>query len=38
VIGRRYSAVVGFETAEDAKKAAAIIKRATAVKQRSPHR
>jgi hypothetical protein len=28
VIGRRYSAVVGFESAEDAKKAATLIKRA----------
>ena len=34
VIGRRYSAVVGFETAEDAKKAAALIKKATVPKAR----
>jgi hypothetical protein len=33
VVGRRYSAVVGFETAEDAKKSATIIKR-TAAKQK----
>jgi len=30
VIGRRYSAVIGFKTAEDAKKAAALIKNAAA--------
>ncbi len=37
VIGRRYSAVIGFETAEDAKKAASLIKQTTAVKkQRRP--
>ena len=34
VIGRRYSAVIGFENAEDAKKAAALIKKTTAVKAR----
>jgi len=33
VVGRRYSAVVGLETAEDAKKTATIIKR-TAAKQK----
>lgn len=30
VVGRRYAAVAGFETAEDAKKAAAVIKRTAA--------
>ena len=34
VIGRKYSAVIGFETAEDAKKAASLIKRVTVVKKR----
>jgi hypothetical protein len=33
VIGRRYSAVIGFETAEDAKKAATLIKKATEFKK-----
>jgi hypothetical protein len=33
VVGRRYSAVIGFETADDAKKSATIIKR-TAAKQK----
>ena len=32
VIGRRYSAVIGFDTADDEKKAAALIKKATAAK------
>jgi hypothetical protein len=36
VIGRRYAAVIGFETAEDAQKAAALIKRATAIKKPRP--
>jgi hypothetical protein len=36
VIGRHYSAVIGFETAEDAKKAAALIKKTTAVKKTAP--
>jgi hypothetical protein len=34
VIGRRYSFVVGFETEEDARKAAALIKKVTAVKKK----
>jgi hypothetical protein len=34
VIGRRYSAVVGFETEADAKTATALIKKATASKRR----
>jgi hypothetical protein len=34
VIGRKYSVVVGFETEEDAKKAATVIKKATAGKKR----
>ena len=34
VIGRRYSAVVGFETDADAKKAATLIKKATASKRK----
>jgi hypothetical protein len=34
VIGRRYSAVIGFETTEDAKKAASFVKRVTVVKER----
>lgn len=29
VVGRKYSAVIGFETAEDARKASSLIKRAT---------
>jgi hypothetical protein len=33
VIGRRYSAVIGFETAEEAKKAATLIKKTTAIKK-----
>ena len=34
VIGRRYSAVIGFETDADAKKAATLIKKATARKRK----
>lgn len=34
VIGRKYAAVAGFDTAEDARNAAALIKKATAVKKR----
>jgi len=34
VIGRRYSAVIGFASDEDAKKAASLIKRATVAKKR----
>ena len=34
VIGRRYSAVIGFEAHADAKKAAALIKKATASKRK----
>ncbi len=34
VIGRRYSVVMGFETEDDAKKAAPVIKKATAGKKR----
>jgi hypothetical protein len=34
VVGRRYSAVVGFHRDEDAKTAAALIKKATAVKRK----
>jgi hypothetical protein len=34
VIGRKYSAVLGFETEEDAKKATPVIKRAAAPKKR----
>ncbi len=37
-VGRRYSAVVGFETAEDAKKTAAILKRAARQKSRAAAR
>ena len=33
VIGRKYSALFGFETAQDASKAAALLKKATAPKQ-----
>jgi hypothetical protein len=37
VIGRRYSAVIGFDSPEDAKKAASLIKKATATAgQRRP--
>jgi len=36
VIGRRYSAVIGFETPEDAKKAASLIKRITTVQKPRP--
>jgi hypothetical protein len=38
VIGRRYSAVIGFDTPEDGKKAAALIKKATATKPRAPRK
>ena len=38
VVGRRYSGVFGFESAEDAKKAADIIKRASARPRRSAGR
>jgi hypothetical protein len=34
VIGRRYAAIIGFESAEDAKKAATLIKRTTTVKRK----
>jgi hypothetical protein len=34
VIGRRYSAVIGFESAEDAKKVATLIKKATTRKRK----
>jgi hypothetical protein len=34
VIGRRYAAIIGFESAEDAKKAATLIKRATTRKRK----
>jgi hypothetical protein len=34
VIGRRYSAVIGFENDADAKKAATLIKKATASKRK----
>jgi hypothetical protein len=34
VIGRRYSAVIGFDKAEDAKKAASLLKRVTVAKKR----
>jgi hypothetical protein len=34
VIGRKYSMVCGFETADDAKRASAVIKKATAPKKR----
>jgi hypothetical protein len=34
VIGRKYSVVMGFETEDDAKKAAQVIKKATAGKKR----
>jgi hypothetical protein len=34
VVGRRYSAVVGFHRDEDAKTAAALIKKATTVKKK----
>ena len=34
VVGRRYSAVIGFETAAEAKKAAALIKKAKPAKRR----
>jgi len=34
VIGRRYSAVIGFENNEDAKKAAALIKKTTITKRK----
>jgi hypothetical protein len=34
VVGRRYSAVAGFESGTDAKKAAALIKKATAPKKK----
>jgi hypothetical protein len=34
VIGRRYSAVFGFETEDDARKATALIKKATLQKKR----
>ncbi len=34
VIGRRYAAVIGFETAEDAKKAATLIKKTTTRKRK----
>jgi hypothetical protein len=34
VIGRKYSAVIGFDSAEDAKKAASVIKRITVAKKR----
>ena len=34
VIGRRYSAVIGFESDEDAKKAAALIKKTTVSKRK----
>ena len=34
VIGRKYSVVMGFETEEDARKAAPVIKKATAAKKR----
>lgn len=34
VLGRRYSAVIGFETPEDAKKAAQLIKKVTARKSK----
>jgi hypothetical protein len=34
VIGRKYSAVVGFENEEDARKAASLIKKATAKKKK----
>ena len=37
VIGRRYSAVIGFETSEDAKKAASLIKSLTTA-QKPPSR
>ena len=33
VVGRRYSAVLGFESAADAKKAAAVIKKAKPSRQ-----
>jgi hypothetical protein len=38
VVGRRYSGVFGFESAEDAKQAADIIKRASARPRRSAGR
>jgi hypothetical protein len=34
VIGRRYAAIIGFESAEDAKKAATLIKRTTTGKRK----
>lgn len=34
VVGRKYSAVIGFDTADDAKVAAALIKKATAGKKK----
>lgn len=34
VMGRKYSAVIGFDTAEDAKKGAGLIKKATAAKKK----
>jgi hypothetical protein len=36
VVGRKYSAVMGFETADSARKAASLIKKATAAKKRKP--
>ena len=34
VVGRKYSAVIGFDTADDAKMAAALVKKATAGKKK----
>jgi hypothetical protein len=34
VVGRKYSAVIGFDTADDAKMAAALIKKATVAKKK----
>ena len=39
VIGRKYSAVIGFESADDAKRASALIKKASArVRRKLPYR
>jgi hypothetical protein len=38
VIGRKYSALFGFETAQDASKAAALLKKATAPKKATPRK